>query len=184
MGARGTLSISDSFDSIASTSYLNELVSRERKIIELFHIRVVIKNTKVETLFDSGSQENLISESLVKRLGLETKPHLSPYPLGWVSDKDKLQVTKQCRARFVIASKLVDEVELDVVPLDICGIILGSPYFYDGKVIFFRHENKYHLTKDGVEYIVRAHQKKVSASLVSAGQIKRMLIPVKDACTW
>jgi len=105
----------------------------------------------VETLFDSGSQENLISESLVKKLGLENKPHLSPYPLGCISDKLKLQLTKWCRAIFVIASKLVDEVEFNVVPLDIFGIILGSSYLYDIKAIFFRHENKYHLTKDMVE---------------------------------
>eukprot|EP00253_Pinus_taeda_P033751 PITA_33751 len=42
-----------------------------------------MKQTKVETLFDMGPQENLISQSLVKKLGLETKPHLKPYPLGW-----------------------------------------------------------------------------------------------------
>jgi len=76
MGAKGTLFINDSSDSIVGTSYLNEPVSCEKKRIELFHIRVVIKHTKVETLFDSGSQENLISKSLAKRLGLETKPHL------------------------------------------------------------------------------------------------------------
>jgi len=36
-----------------------------------------MKHTKVETLLDLGSQENLISQSLVKMLGLETKPHLN-----------------------------------------------------------------------------------------------------------
>ena len=103
------------------------------------------------------------------KLGLETKPYLKPYPLGWVCDKDKLHVAKQCRARFVIASKLVDEVDLDVIPLDICNIVMGSPYLYAKNAIFFRHEKKYHLTKDEVEYIVRAHHAKISASLVNAG---------------
>ena len=63
----------------------------------------------------------------------------------------------------------MDEVELDVIPLDICGIVLGSPYLYNRKAIFFRLENKYQIKKDGVEYIVRTHQTKVSASIVSAG---------------
>ena len=94
-----------------------------------------------------GSQVNLISEALVKKMGLETKPHPNPYSLGWVCDKGKLNVTKQCRVRFVIVSKLIDEVDLDVVSLDICGIVLESPYLYDRKAVFFRHENKYHLTK-------------------------------------
>ena len=91
----------------------------------------------METLFDTGSQANLISESLVKKRGLETKPHPKPYPLGWIHDKAKLNVTKQCKVKFVIASKLVDEVELDVIPLDTCGMVLGSPYLYDRKEISF-----------------------------------------------
>jgi hypothetical protein len=106
-------------------------------------------------------------------MGLEMKPHPKPYPLGWVCDKQKLNVTKQCRVIFSIASKLIDEVDLDVVPLDICDIVLGSPYLYDRKVVFFHHENKYHLIKGGVEYIVRAHNMRVNTKLVSVGQMKR-----------
>ena len=113
----------------------------------MFHIRVVTKHTKIENIFDLGSQVNLISELVVQNLCLETKPHPKPYPLGWVCDNSKLNVTKQCRIIFSIASKLIDEVEMDVVPLDICGIVLGSPYIYDRKAFFFRHENKYNLTK-------------------------------------
>jgi hypothetical protein len=108
-------------------------------------------------------------------MGLETKPHPKPYPLGWVCDKAKLNVTKQCRIVFSIASKLIDEVDLDVVPLDICGIMLGIPYIYDRKEVLFRHENKYHLTKGGVEYIVRAHSMRVNTTLVSAGKMKRLI---------
>ena len=106
---------------------------------------------------------------MVKKLGLEVKPHPKPYPLGWIHEKEKLNVTKKCKVKFVIASKLVDEVELDFIPLDTYGIVLGSPYIYDRKEIFFRHENKYQIKKDGVEYIVRAHQTNISDSLVSAG---------------
>jgi hypothetical protein len=150
-------------------------VMNERKRNELFHIRVVSKHTKIDALFDLGSQVNLISKALVKKMGLDTKPHPKPYPLGWVCDKAKLNVTKQCKVRFSIASKLIDEVDLDVVPLDICGIVLGSPYLYDRKVVFFRHENKYPLTKGGVEYIVRAHSMRVNMTLVSAGKMKRLI---------
>ena len=102
----------------------------------------------------------MISEAIVKKLGLETKPHKKPYPLGWVCDKTKLQVMKQCKLHFSIGSKFVDEVELDIVPLDICGIVLGSPYLYDRTDIFYWIENKYQITKDGTEYIVRAHKLK------------------------
>ncbi len=69
----------------------------------------------------------------------------------------------------------MDEVELDVVPLDICGIVLGSPYLYDRKVVFYRGKNKYHLFKDGREYIVRAHKTRTNLAIVSAGQMKRVV---------
>lgn len=75
----------------------------------------------------------------------------------------------------MIASKLVDEVDLDIVPLDICGIVLGIPYLYDREAILFQHENKYHLMKDEVECIIRAHRSKISASLVSVVQMKRLI---------
>jgi hypothetical protein len=108
-------------------------------------------------------------------MGLVIKPHPKPYPLGRVCDETKLNVTKQCRIIFSIASKLIDEVDLDVVPLYICGIVLGSPYLYEEKTIFFCHEKKYHLNKGGVEYIVRDHNMRVNSTLVSAGQMKRLI---------
>jgi hypothetical protein len=108
-------------------------------------------------------------------MGLETKPHLMPYPPGWVCDKEKLNVAKQCRIKFDISSKLIYEVDLDFVPLDICGIVLESPYLYDRKEVFFRCEKKYHVTKGGVEYIFRAHSMRVNTTLVSVGQMKRII---------
>ena len=78
----------------ASSSSSDESHVDEWKRNELFHIRVVSKHTKIDTLFDPGSQVKLISESLVKKTGLEMKPHPKPYPLGLVCDKAKLYVTK------------------------------------------------------------------------------------------
>jgi hypothetical protein len=116
-----------------SSNSNNESRGDKRKRNELFDIRVVSNHTKIDTLFDLGSQANMISEALVKKVGLETKTHPKPYPVGWVCDKEKLNVTKKCRVIFSISSKLIDEVDLDVVSLDICGIVLWSPYLYDRK---------------------------------------------------
>ena len=140
----------------------------ERKRHELFHIRVVSKNQKIDTLFDSGSQVNLIYEAIVNKLGLTTTPHKKPYPLGWLNDKAQLQVTRQCKLKFSFGSAFVDEVELDVIPLDICGIVLGSPYLYDRKAIFYRAENKYLLVKNGIEYFVRGHKLKNNYTLINS----------------
>ena len=53
--------------------------------------------------------------------------------------------------------------------------VLTIPYLYDRKDIFYYGENKYHLFKDKVEYIVRDHQIKTNESLVSTRQIKRLV---------
>jgi hypothetical protein len=159
MGVRGIASIA------STSSSKSEIVNDKRN--KLFYIRVITKHVKIDTLVDSRSQANLISKEVVKKLGLETKPHPRPYPLGWVCDNTKLQVTKQCKIRFANTSKFVDEVELDVVPLDICRIVLGSPYLYDRKAIFYKEENKYCFKKDGIEYIVRSHHMKTERSLAN-----------------
>jgi hypothetical protein len=172
MGIKGIFSVASS--SCASSSKDN-VIPDERKRNEPFHIQVISKHTKIDTLVDNGSQVNLISEQVVKNLGLETKPHPRPYPLGWVCENAKLQVTKKCKLIFAITSSFIDEVELDVVPLDICRIFLGSPYLYDKKAIFYREHNKYHLFKDGIEFIVRAHQMKTNLSIVTTRKMKTLV---------
>jgi hypothetical protein len=127
-----------------------------------------------------GSQSNLISEDIVKKLDLETTPHPKPYPLGWICDNAKFHVTRRCKLIFSITANYIDEVELDVIPLDICGIVFGSPYLYDRRAIFHRHENKYHLFKNGFEYIVREHTKKMNLSLTNVGQMKRLVNASKN----
>eukprot|EP00253_Pinus_taeda_P018627 PITA_18627 len=170
-------------NSEASTSNSTQSITdeeNERKRHELFHIRVISKHQKIDTLFDSGSQVNLIFEAILKKLGLATTPHKKPYPLGWLDDKAQLQMTRQCKLKFSFGSAFVDEVELDIIPLDICGIVLGSPYLYDRKAIFYRAENRYLLVKDGIKYFVRDHKLKNSYILINSGQMKRMINSCKQ----
>jgi hypothetical protein len=86
---------------------------------------------------------------LVENLGLETQDHLQPYPLGWVRKDVELKVRKQCKFKFSINQNYVDEVVAYVVPLDVCGVILGSPYLYVRDAIFRRRANQYRLVKEG-----------------------------------
>jgi hypothetical protein len=170
-------------DSIANTSYSSSILNEtqhEKERIEIFHIRVISKDTKIDTPFDIGSQANVISKDTVQKLHLETTPHPKRYPLGWICDNAKLHVTRRCKLRFSITTNFIDEVELDVIPLDICGIVLGSPYLYDRRDIFHHHENKYNLFKNGVEYIVKGHKEKLNLSLVNVGQMKILVNASKN----
>ena len=116
MGIKGKESISSTSISNCHTSTPNEETS-----IELFHVRVIAKNTKIDTLFNSGSQANLIFEDILKKLNLQTILHPKSYPLGSICKDTNLQVTRKYILRFEIATNFIDEVELDVVLLDISG---------------------------------------------------------------
>jgi hypothetical protein len=85
---------------------------------KLFHIRVIMKHTKINTFIDIGSQSNLISEEVVKQLGLKTKLPHKPYSLKWIRNNHKLHITKQCTLKFAISSKFVDEVTCNMVPIN------------------------------------------------------------------
>ena len=81
MSLKGKAPISSVFvASCSSTSIVNDF-PEDKKRNELFHLRVVNKNTKIDALIDSGSQVNLISENIVRNLGLKTTLHKKPYPL-------------------------------------------------------------------------------------------------------
>jgi hypothetical protein len=86
MGSKGISTASSS--SLVQYAKL-ESVLNQKKQSEIFYVRVIVKHTKIDTLFDSGSQVNLISKAIVKKLGLETTPHVKPYPLGWVCEDTK-----------------------------------------------------------------------------------------------
>lgn len=115
---------------------------------------MVTKHVKVDTFFYIGSQANQIFEVVVKELNLETTLHHKPYMFKWVCNDTKIQVIEKCKLRFSIKYKFVDKVELEVVPFDICGIILGSPYLFDRKDIYYRKKNMYHFFMNGIEYII------------------------------
>jgi hypothetical protein len=58
--------------------------------------------------------------------------------------------------------------ELDVVPLDVCGVFFVIPYMYMRDAIFMWRDNQYKLIKDGNSYIINVHKGKSNISLVSA----------------
>jgi hypothetical protein len=127
---------------------------------KLFHVNMQVKKTNIDALFDSGSYANLIAVDLVNNVGLEVHNHPSPYPLGWVNKDAKIKVTKQCKIKFVVSVDFIDEVELDVVPLDVCKVVFGSRYKYMRDVIFMLRSKQDHLIKDNKSFIINMHKRK------------------------
>jgi hypothetical protein len=109
-----------------------------KNVTKLFHIKIKIKNTKVDATFGSSSQDNLIPNNLMAKLGLEFHDNPLPYKLGWVNKYVDIRVTKKCKIKFSINENYINEEEVDVVPFDVCGVVFRNPYMYIRDVIFMR----------------------------------------------
>jgi len=95
----------------------------------LFHSQMWVKGTPLHFIVDSGSQKNLISAEVLKRLALPTTPHPQPYTIGWLRQGSDLRVSQQCRLSYDI-KLFKDEVLCDVAPLEVCNVLLGQPYLW------------------------------------------------------
>jgi hypothetical protein len=124
----------------------------------LFRIACKTKDRVCKVIVDSGSTDNLVSTEMVEKLELETTDHPSPYRVLWLQKGHQVTVTKQCLVEFKIGG-YNDKILCDVIPMDVCHLLLGRPWKYDRNVIHDGRMNTYTLEKNG-----RTH----------------MLLPIKD----
>jgi hypothetical protein len=124
----------------------------------LFQTTCKSKDRVCKVIVGSGSTDNLISIEMVEKLELETIEHPSPYRVSWLQKGHQVNVTKQCLVEFKIGG-YKDEILCDVIPMDVCHLLLGRPWQYDRIVIHDGRKNTYTLEKNG-----RTH----------------MLLPIKD----
>jgi hypothetical protein len=94
------------------------------------------------------AQDNLVSTEMVEKLELETTDHPSPYKVSWLQKGHQVTVTKQCLVEFKIGG-YNDKVLCDVIPMDVCHLLLGRPWQYDRNVIHDGRMNTYTLEKNG-----------------------------------
>jgi hypothetical protein len=114
----------------------------------MFRTTCIAKGWKCKVIVDSGSTDNLVSSEMVEKLELETTKHPSPYKVSWLQKGHRVSVTKQCLVNFKIGN-YNDEILCDVIPMDICHILLGRPWQYDRNVVHDGRMNTYTLEKDG-----------------------------------
>ena len=99
-------------------------------------------------IIDSGSIDNLVSTHMVENLGLKKMKHPTPYKVSWLQKWHHLLVKEQCNVEFQIGT-YKDVVLCDIIPMDVCHILLGRPWKYDIKVVHDGRKNTYSLEKDG-----------------------------------
>jgi hypothetical protein len=114
----------------------------------LFRTACKTKDWVCKVIFYSGSIDNLASTEMVEKLELETTDHPSPYKVSWLQKGHWVRVTKQCLVEFKIGG-YNDKVLCDVIPMDVCHLLLGRPWQYDQNVVHDGRMNTYTLEKDG-----------------------------------
>jgi hypothetical protein len=114
----------------------------------LFRTTCKTKDKVCKVIIDSGSTDNLVSTEMVEKLELKTTAHPKPYKVSWLQKGHQVMITKQCLVEIKIGG-YKDEILCDVIPMDVCHILLGRPWQFDRNVIHDGRKNTYTLEKNG-----------------------------------
>jgi hypothetical protein len=114
----------------------------------LFHIFFIINDSRVLTIINGGSCNNLVNSEVAKKLGLTTRAHPHPYNIQWFNNSSKVKVTQTARVHFSIGSYHAVG-DFDVVPMDACSLLLGCPWEFDADALHHGRTNTYTLMHKG-----------------------------------
>lgn len=92
----------------------------------IFHTKCRVKDMVCSLIIDGGSCAHVASAELVEKLKSSTTKHPKPYRLKWLDDGCEAKVRKRVLIAFSIGN-YQDEITCDVVPMNVCRIVLERP---------------------------------------------------------
>ena len=92
-------------------------------------------------IIDDGSCTNVVSATMVEKLGLPTMKYPEPYKLQWLNNCGELKVNRQVKIAFSIGD-YEDEVICDMVPMQASHMLLGRPWQFDRDTTYLGKTNK------------------------------------------
>lgn len=99
--------------------------SAQRKA--LFRTMCKVKGKCYKMVIDSGSTDNLVSIKMVERLSLKKNKHPVPYKVSWLHKGHQILVSEQCEVDLQVGT-YKDKIVCDIMPMDVCHVILGRPW--------------------------------------------------------
>jgi hypothetical protein len=145
----------------------------------LFHSQMWVKGDPLDFIVDRGSQKNLISKEVVKRLDLPMTPHLQPYTIGWLRQERDLCVNQQCHLPYDI-KPFKDEVLCDISPLEVCDVLLGQPYLWKRHVVYESRPRSFIITLGRQLYRILEVAPPTTISLISAKQCSKVFSQIEN----
>jgi len=88
----------------------------------IFEGKCFVTNKVCKLVINSCSCENLVSKSLVEHLKLKTRPHPTPYNIGWIKKGPSMKITQQCYLPLSLGKTYRSDIFYDVVKIDACYV--------------------------------------------------------------
>jgi hypothetical protein len=135
------------------------LVKPEKEVQELVHKNsLFITTCKTRDIvckvsIDSGSTDNLVSTEMVEKMKLERTTHLNLYKVLWLQKGNQVMVSRQYKVEFKIGGYR-DEVLCDVIPMDVCHVLMGTTWQCGRNVIHDGRKNTYTFEKNGYKHML------------------------------
>eukprot|EP00253_Pinus_taeda_P021142 PITA_21142 len=129
-----------------------------------------------KVIIDSGSTDNLVAVEMVDKLGLKKLKHPTPYKVSWLQKGHQLLVDEQCEVEFQIG-KYKDKILCDVMPMDVCHLLLGRPWQFERSAVHDGKTNCYKFVKDGIKHTLVPIKEE---SIAEASGAKALLLGGKE----
>ena len=94
-----------------------------------------VEGSPLHFIVYNGIQKSLVSQNVMKQLGLPTTPHPQSYTIRWLHQGQYIHVSKQFHIPYNI-KPFTNEVLCDVSPLEVCDVLLGKPYLWKHHVVY------------------------------------------------
>jgi hypothetical protein len=114
-----------------------------RGTCQQFQRTCILGGKVAKLIIDPRSGMNIVSEEAVRKLGLETKRHPTPYQLEWLTKGNEVRVSKYFQVPFSIGGKYMDRVWCDVVGMTMCHLLLGKLWQDDKAAVYDETKNTY-----------------------------------------
>jgi hypothetical protein len=90
---------------------------------------------------------------MVYKLKLETTSHLNLYKVSWLQKGHQVMVSRQCKVEFKMGG-YKDEILCNVIPMDVCHVMLEISWQYDRNFIYDGIKNNYTLDNNGCKHML------------------------------
>ena len=88
---------------------------------------------------------------MVEKFGLTKKPHPYPYYIQSVNSYDKIKITEIAHIEFSIGF-YKGSLDFDIVPLQVCQLLLGKPWISENNIVHNTIANKYSFKYNGRKF--------------------------------